>query len=917
MASLKLPFSPDNNPFESKKLISALYSSNFASSSLFSGYVCTSGAIYVKPFCKLKHYRVARLKDEPSNTSEANSDGILTDSRRNVADEGNLTTESQDFLDKGRVNTWRRSRGAKRVRGSTKSSSSVYKNVSRYKKRESSMDDLDFDSIRPELSSRQCNLILQQLERSDDSKALRFFEWMKVNGKLRRNSPACNLILRVLGRKSDWDGAEALVKEMVSDLDCELTFRVFNTLIYACYKSGLVGWGSRWFRMMLDYNVEPNVATFGMLMSLYQKCSVVEEAEYTYSLMRDRKITCQSAYSAMITIYTRMGLYEKAEIAIGFLREDRVVLNRENWLVVLNAYCQQGKLRVAERVFCEMSEARFLPCLVAYNTMITGYGRISEMDCAETSFRKLTEIGFVPNETTYRSLIEGWGRAGNYEKVKFYYNELKRLGFEPYSSNLNTLIRLQAMHEDEEGAVKTIDDMMMIGCQKSSIFGIVLQAYEKANRLEKMALVLEGPLYDHVLINQTSCTILVTAYVKNCLIDKAIKVLTEKKWVDPMFEENLYHLLICSCKDWGRLENAIRIFTSMPKPAKPNLGIYCTMIDIYSKTGVFSEAEMLYARLKASGVKMDMIAFSIVIRMYVKSGALKEASKVLEIMDEQKNIVPDVYLLRDMFRIYQQLGMDDKLSNLYYKVLKNGEIWDEEMYNCVINCCARALPVDELTRLFDEMISRGFSPNTFTFNVVLNAYGKSKLFEKAKRVFGMARKRGLIDVISYNTIIAAYGRNKYVKNMSSAIKKMQFDGFSVSVEAYNCMLDAYGKQGEMDKFKSVLQMMKASNCSPDNYTYNILINIYGQQGLIEEVGGVLMELKECGVSPDLCSYNTLIKAYGIAGLVQDAVDLVKEMRENQVEPDKITYHNLISALKRNDMFLEAVKWSLWMKQMGF
>jgi len=66
----------------------------------------------------------------------------------------------------------------------------------------------------------------------------------------------------------------------------------------------------------------------------------------------------------------------------------------------------------------------------------------------------------------------------------------------------------------------------------------------------------------------------------------------------------------------------------------------------------------------------------------------------------------------------------------------------------------------------------------------------------------------------------------------------------------------------------------------------------------------------------MSSYNTLIKAYGIAGTVEDAVCLVKEMRQNGIEPDEITYTNLITALQQNDKYLEAVKWSLWMKQRG-
>jgi pentatricopeptide repeat protein len=81
--------------------------------------------------------------------------------------------------------------------------------------------------------------------------------------------------------------------------------------------------------------------------------------------------------------------------------------------------------------------------------------------------------------------------------------------------------------------------------------------------------------------------------------------------------------------------------------------------------------------------------------------------------------------------------------------LKSGVVWDQELYNCLINCCARALPVNELSRLFNEMLQRGFNPNTITFNDMLGVYAKAELFNKARELFMMARKRGLVDVLSY------------------------------------------------------------------------------------------------------------------------------------------------------------------------
>uniref|UniRef100_A0A2P2MP49 Uncharacterized protein MANES_14G112800 n=1 Tax=Rhizophora mucronata TaxID=61149 RepID=A0A2P2MP49_RHIMU len=913
MASQILPISLET--FESNFSLNPLQLPNQFSVCAISSCIPLSRACKISSLSRLSPIKVSQIE---THLHENNDDFASTRVFVEESINGTLTEQRPGFRREIKNKRRTEKKGAKREVGFR----FRYKRNRRGEEREdlfvhSSELDVNYSVIGTELSLEQCNYMLKHLEEvSSDSKTLRFFEWMRCNGKLENNLSAYNVVLRVLGRNGDWDSAERLIGEVSDNFRSKLDFQVFNTLIYACSKRGLVELGTKWFRLMLNLGVQPNVATFGMLMGLYQKGWNVEGAEFAFAQMRGFQIICQSAYSAMITIYTRLNLHDKAENVIGLMKEDKLVLDLENWLVLINAYSQQGKLKEAEQVLVSMRKAGFSSNIVAFNTLITGYGKVSNMVAANRVFLAIRNVGLEPDETTYRSMIEGWGRAGNYEEVEWCYKELKRLGFKPNSSNLYTLINLQAKFGDEEGALRTLDDMLKTGCQYSSILGTLLKAYERAGRISKVPTLLKDSFYQHVLVNQTSCSILVTTYVKHCLVNDAIKVLKDKLWKDPAFEASLYHLLICSCKELGYLKNAIKIYTQMLKSNDgPNLHISCSMIDIYSSMGLYEEGEELYLQLKSSGITLDLIAFTIVVRMYVKAGSLRDACSVLETMEKQ-GIDPDIYLLRDMFRIYQQCGMMDKLQDVYYKTLGNSIVWDQELYNCVINCCARALPVDELSELFKEMLQCGFSPNNITFNVMLDVYGKSKLFKKAKELFSMGQEQGLIDVISYNTMIAAYGQNKDFVNMLSTVQNMQFDGFSVSLEAYNCMLDAYGKKGEMEKFRSVLQRMKESSCASDNYTCNIMINIYGNHGWIDEVADVLAELRRCGQGPDLCSYNTLIKAYGIAGMVEDAVGLIKEMRENRIEPDKITYTNLINALQRNDKYFEAVKWSLWMKQMG-
>ncbi|GAB4838146.1 hypothetical protein Ancab_027675 [Ancistrocladus abbreviatus] len=125
-------------------------------------------------------------------------------------------------------------------------------------------DELDVNvyGIKPDSSLGCCNVVLKRLERCSDSRALKFFIWMRSNGKLKGNVTAHNLVLRVLGRRGDWTAAERLIEQMKLESGCELECRVFNTIIFACSKRGLVDVGAKWFHLMLEYKVQPNVATW-------------------------------------------------------------------------------------------------------------------------------------------------------------------------------------------------------------------------------------------------------------------------------------------------------------------------------------------------------------------------------------------------------------------------------------------------------------------------------------------------------------------------------------------------------------------------------------------------------------------------------------------------------------------------------
>eukprot|EP01018_Ginkgo_biloba_P006756 Gb_06104 [translate_table: standard] len=768
-----------------------------------------------------------------------------------------------------------------------------------------------------ETNIKSCNAVLKLLEKENDDKTLNLFHWMRQNGKVKANLPAYNIAFRVLSRRQDWPEVERLLKEMRVDSCCELNCQIFNTLIYSCSKRGLVEWGTKWFHQMVDQGIQPTQATYGMMMSLYQKAGNLCEAECIFEHMKNTDTNCCGAYSAMITIYVRLGLYEKAEVVIDLMKKKQVAPNQENWLVQLNAYSQQGKLQEAEKVMQSMQESGIPPNIIAFNSLITGYGKMGLFECAVSLFHDLLHIGLKPDEATYRSMIEGCGRAGKLKQAMRYYDEMKTSGFCPSSLNFKTIINLQAKFKDEEGAMQILLDMREMGCEYASIIHILVQAYERADRLDKVPFIVEASHNGKGLLDETSRAILVLAYARHGMLAEALDLLQEVPESGIAFQEGLYHVLICTCKEAGNYKDAAQVFSKMPKARiDPNLQITCTMIDTYSTMGLFAEAEDLFLQLKASNTILDMVTFSVVVKMYLNADLPKEAAQVLEMMENQNGIKPDSCLFHYMLRVYHKCGMLDKAAEVYSRIVRARLKWDGAMYNCIINCCGQALPINQTSKIFEDMLRSGFVPNTITFNVMIDIYGKAGLLTKAHEVLRLAKKQGLSDTISYNTMIAAYGKWKDYLGMEATLQEMQRGGYAVSLEAYNSMLDTYGKSDQLKRFGDVLERMNRAGCHFDLITYNILINVYGKKGLVDELANLLIKLKEEGFKPNLWTYNTLIGAYGVVGMTDEAVRVVKEMQDVGIQPDRVTYVNLIAAFEKNDNFLEAARWSLWMKQAG-
>ena len=195
---------------------------------------------------------------------------------------------------------------------------------------------------------------------------------------------------------------------------------------------------------------------------------------------------------------------------------------------------------------------------------------------------------------------------------------------------------------------------------------------------------------------------------------------------------------MCMCKSRGRYDEAIHVFKQI---CNPSLKTACTMIDIYGLKGEIDKGEALFDSLRTSEMVLDPVAYNVLLTMYLRGNLLQKAEEVLELIMKDENLRPDSYLFLCMLKVCVKCGLAKKSVDVYWRIVESNIIWTESMYTGIIHCCGRALPLQEVLKVFEEMVNANLPMNNMTCNVLIDFFCKAGMLEKAHYVIRLAQKQ--------------------------------------------------------------------------------------------------------------------------------------------------------------------------------
>ncbi|KAG6911522.1 hypothetical protein DXG01_011824 [Tephrocybe rancida] len=250
---------------------------------------------------------------------------------------------------------------------------------------------------------------------------------------------------------------------------------------------------------------------------------------------------------------------------------------------------------------------------------------------------------------------------------------------------------------------------------------------------------------------------------------------------------------------------------------------------------------------------------------------------------------------------------------------------------------------------WNMMKAQGIQPDALTYRALISAFFRGRKFPEALKVFQAFQKlpsqdpsnphvlavynttvAGLLsfneevtvqaiiakmdthgpkpDLVTYNTLLAYYGRRSNFKALASLIGRMTELKVVGDVYTFSTILSALLRAGRDDAPDLLIDIMRRQGVQPNVATYSAIIDGQMQDPTIQSLNVVMRLLQrmeeDVATQPNVKTYTAILAGLPrIQGADPEQMDewwmaIVERMKKRRIEPNQVTYHILIGASLR-------------------
>lgn len=428
------------------------------------------------------------------------------------------------------------------------------------------------------------------------------------------------------------------------------------------------------------------------LITYYSRCDDTVSARRMFDLMPERDLV---SWNSMISGYSQSGFYEECKklygemLDLAELRPNEVTL-----LSVLQACAYSSDLVLGLEVHQYVIQNQITMDLSICNSIVALYAKCGSLDFARELFEEMSE----KDDITYGALISGYMIHGIVDEAMSLFKGMRNPGLSVW----NAVISGQVQNNQQEGALRMIHEMQVLGLKPNSItISSILPVVSSFSNLN-----VAKEIHAYTIRNHYDRDV----YVATAIIDAYGKL--------------------------GFMHGAEIVFH---KAKVRSVIIWTAMISAYAGHGYSKAALSSFNEMVKHGIQPDSVTFTAVLAACAHTGMVNEAWHIFQTLVPKYGIEPLIEHYACMVGVLSRAG---KLSEAVKFVNEMPIEPTAKIWGALLNGASVSGDL-ELGKFICNQLFEMEPESTGNYMVMANLYSKAGRWEEAEDVRGKMEEVGL------------------------------------------------------------------------------------------------------------------------------------------------------------------------------
>ncbi|KAL2938038.1 hypothetical protein RDABS01_021487 [Bienertia sinuspersici] len=561
------------------------------------------------------------------------------------------------------------------------------------------------------------------------------------------------------------------------------------------------------------------------------------------------------------------------------------------------------------------SQNDYVPNVIHYNVVLRMLGRAERWDELRLCWIEMAKDGVLPTNNTYSMLVDVYGKAGLVEESLLWIKHMRVRGIFPDEVTMSTIVKVlkdarefdradmfykdwcggkiefQGFELDNMNDFQSQSKISLKHFLSTELFKIGGRALPSMKEITDTENCVRKPQFT------ATYNTLIDLYGKAGRLHDAADVFSDmlKSGVAP--DTITFNTLIHTCGSHGHLSEAEALFHKMEQRGiSPDTKTYNTLLSLHVQAGNIDAALQWYQKIRKANLFPDTVTQRAVLHALCERLMVTEAESVLKEIEKHKKRI-DEHSLPGIVMMYVNQGLLDQARSFFEKCLVDGGI-SSKTYAAIMDVYAEKGMWAEAEDIFyakRDLIIKEEKRDVLEYNVLIKAFGKAKLYEKAYSLFKTMRNLGTWpDECTYNSLIQMFAGGELLDQAKEVLIQMLEAGLKPHVHTFSAIIASCIRLGLLSDAIIVFQEMVKDGVKPNEVVYGALINGFAEAGRTEEALYYYQMMKDDGITENQIVLTSLIKAYSKEGSLKGAKEMYKSVEQLEGGPDVVASNSMIS-----------------------